>query len=113
MDSKLYYKLLEQIQDQQFIFSIGGRTVSKIDFFGVYFCHSLEYYLGGFVEYSKHDDYIEIRVKNDDIGIGVFTLTNDTIKYENPAAIFTRLLEEYDGLMRYRYRDYEKENEHV
>lgn len=113
MDSELYYKLLEQIQDKQFVFTIGGRNASRIDFFAKYLCCKLTYYLGGVVDYRKYDEYIEILIKNDDIGTAVFMLTNDTIKYENDYVILTRLLEEYDGLMRYRYRDYEKENEHV
>ena len=112
MSSVEYYKLIEDLKDRQFCFMLGGRNVSKIDFYAKYLCCKLKYFLGGFVEYKKYNKYIEIIVKNDDIGSPwSFTLFNDTICYEKHDVIFVRILEDYDAIMRYRYRDYIKEKE--
>ena len=108
MNNTEYFKLIEDVKNRQFNFIIGGRNVTKLDFFVKNLCYALQHYLGGFITYRKYNKYIEIIVNNDDIGNCAFTLYNDTIKYEKQYVIFVRLLEEYDALMRYKFRDYER-----
>jgi hypothetical protein len=110
MSYQEYYKTLEDMKERQFNFMIGGRNVGKNIFYAEYICKWLSYYLGGTVVYKPFDVYLEICVYNDDIGYMKYTLYYDTLKYEKGYVIFTRMLEEYDAHMRYKYRDY-KESE--
>lgn len=91
------------MKERQFNFMIGGRYVGKIHFYAEYICQWLSYYLGGTVCYKLFDVYLEIAVYNDDIGYMKYTLY-----YEKGYVIFSRMLEEYDAYMRYKYRDYKE-----
>lgn len=111
MENVEYCKLLENLKERQFYFLTGGRNDGKIEFCARFFCCQLEYYLGGKASYTVYKDYVEINIHNDDIDYMKYTLLNDTIYCELGHVIITRMLEEYDAYMRYKYRDYRKENE--
>lgn len=85
-----------------------GRTMNTIPYF-------LVYLFGGTCEY-RYDAQLMVHhylIKNDDIGFMDMTVTNECFIYENIDVRVHRMMEEYDAYMRYKFRDYEKENEHV
>ncbi|MBP3887232.1 MAG: hypothetical protein J6F30_06220 [Cellulosilyticum sp.] len=107
-----YYELMEQLKDKQFTYFIGGRNYGKADFYMNYLRVLLEYYLGGSANYELFtNNCYKIYIKNDDIESYIFTLFLDTIFYENFEVRLSRMLEEYDAYMRYKYRDYERSQE--
>lgn len=114
MEKENYYQLMEQLKDTQYNFFIGGRHTGKADFYMSYLCVLLEYFVGGKATYEPlTKNCFRIFITNDDIGEYIFAIFTDAIFYENFEVRLSRMLEEYDAYMRYKFRDYEKENEHV
>ena len=113
MDGENYYKLMEQLKDKQFTYFIGGRNTGKSEFYMGYLCVLLEYLVGGKVTYEQVvKNCYKVFIKNDDIVEYVYTIFIGAIFYENFEVRLCRMLEEYDAYMRYKFRDYE-ENENV
>lgn len=75
--------------------------------------HVLQYLFGGTCEYRYNVKTMvhHYLIKNDDIGSMDFAITNECFIYENIDVHISRMCEEYDGYMRYKYRDYVREKE--
>lgn len=73
----------------------------------------LQYLFGGTCEYRFDTRLMEHHylIKNDDIGVIDMVVTNECFCYENINTRLWRMCEEYDGYMRYKYRDYVREKE--
>ena len=98
--NRMYYE-----EDGSFYVYIGGRNNGKTIFTT---CRFLEFLFGGTCEY-QYDPHLQVHhylIKNDDIGFIDMTVTNECFKNENLNVRIYRICEEYDGCMRYKYRDY-------
>lgn len=104
-----YYNLMESLKDKQFTYFVGGRQCGKIHFYATYLQVALEHMLGGKTQYELTNQLL-ITINNDDIGEYKFITLINAIYIEGMEVRLQRMLEEYDGYMRYKYRDY-KESE--
>lgn len=111
--SKYFDPVLNRMYNESgsyYIFMGGrgcGRRMNTIS-------HFLEFLFGGVCEYY-YDPLRQVHhytIKNDDIGFMDMTVTNECFIHEDANIRLNRMCEEYDAYMRYKFRDYE-ENENV
>lgn len=104
-----YFDFRDMFKDYRLEIFIGGRAnrLSKINYS---ICTYLEYLFGGEVEYDYDvaRQTHKYKLQNDDIGYFEFSVVNEAIIYEPLEVRIVRMCEEYDGYMRYKFRDYKE-----
>ena len=101
---------MSQLDNYDYYVFAGGRGVGKSN---PTITQTLKWLLGGTVTYTfdKSTNTHLYHIKNDDIGEYVWSVSNEAFVYEPLLTRLHRMCEEYYGYMRYKYRDYERENE--
>ena len=104
-----YYDIHDMLKDFSFYVFVGSRAnkVSKIRY-GI--SYLLEYLFGGecVYDYDVACQIHKYKLRNDDIGYYEFNVTNEAFIYEIFDVRITRMCEEYDAYMRYKFRDYKE-----
>ena len=103
---KFYFKGIE-FEDTLTYIAICGRGTGKRLQFITFMC---EYLFGGAAdfEYNPRELCYYIFIRNDDIGEMTFSILDETLSREPLNVRLSRMCEEYDGFMRYKFRDSEE-----
>lgn len=101
-----YFKGVE-FEDTLLYLAIGGRGTGKKLQVIRFMC---EYLFGGQAEldYNPREQCYYIMLRNDDIDEIIFSILEETLLREPLNVRLSRMCEEYEGFMRYKFRDSEE-----